>query len=131
MDTWDEVKGLTIAEKQRPFFRERRRLLERLAYELHTGAEGPGQLRMIKAGDLELLLVRFLIENRRLGFADDPDAARDEAVAFVRLARGRTGLLVEHGEGGLRLPAPDVSGIPGRVRHRASLYGVWYGCGLE
>ena len=74
-------------------------MLERLAYELHAGAEGPGQLRTIRAGDLELLLARFLMENRRLGYADDPDTARDEAAAFVRLARGRTGLLVSAGKG--------------------------------
>ena len=30
VDTWEEVKGLTIEEKQRPFYRYRRRLLERL-----------------------------------------------------------------------------------------------------
>ncbi len=45
-----------------------------------------------------------LRENRRLGMADDPDGARDEARAFVRLARGRTGLLVERGEGVFGFP---------------------------
>lgn len=104
VETWEEVKGLTIAEKQRPFYRTRRRLLERLAFELHTRAEQPGQVQMVKEGDLELLLTRFLVENRRLGLADDPDAARDEARAFVRLARGRTGLLVERGEGVFGFP---------------------------
>lgn len=130
VNTWDEVKGLSIAEKQRPFFRERRRLLERLAYELHSGAEGPGQLRTIKAGDLELLLARFLMENRQLGYADDPDAAREEATAFVRLARGRTGLLVERGEGVFGFPHLTFQEYlaASDIEHRCMTYGadaVW------
>ncbi len=104
VDTWEEVKGLSIEEKKRPFYRYRRRLLERLAYELHTQAEQPGQVQMVKEGDLEITLTRFLMENRRLGFADDPDGARDEARAFIWLARGRTGLLVERGEGVFGFP---------------------------
>jgi len=104
VETWEEVKGLSLEEKQRPFYRYRRRLLERLAYELHTQAEEPGQLRTVREGDLELLLGRFLMENRRLGFAEDPDGAREEARAFIHLARGRTGLLVERGEGVFGFP---------------------------
>jgi tetratricopeptide (TPR) repeat protein len=104
VDTWEEVKGLMIEEKQRPFYRQRRRLLERLAYKLHVQAEKPGQLQTTKGGDLELLLTRFLMENRRLGYAEDPNGAREEARAFVRLARGRTGLLVERGKGVFGFP---------------------------
>jgi len=104
VDTWEEVKGLTIAEKQRPFYRYRRRLLERLAFELHTRAEEPGKVATVKEGDLERLLTNFLMENRRLGFTDDPDGAREEARAFIRLARGRTGLLIERGEGVFAFP---------------------------
>jgi hypothetical protein len=103
VETWEEVKGLTVEEKQRPFYRYRR-LLERLAYELHTRAEEPGQVQTVKEGDLELLLTRFLMENRRLGLADDADGARDEARAFIRVARGRSGLLVERGEGVFGFP---------------------------
>ncbi|MFH1927164.1 MAG: tetratricopeptide repeat protein [Chloroflexota bacterium] len=98
VETWEGVKGLTIEEKQRPFYHRRRRLLERLAYQLHAGGEEPGKLQAIKEGDLELLLTRFLMESGWLGSRQDPDGARDEARAFVRLARGRTGLLVERGE---------------------------------
>jgi len=104
VDTWEEVKGLSIEEKKRPFYRYRRRLLERLAFELHTRAEQPGQVQTVKEGDLELTLTRFLMENRRMGFADDHDGAREEARAFIRLARGRTGLLVERGEGVFGFP---------------------------
>jgi len=98
VDTWEEVKGLTMAEKQRSFYRYRRRLLERLAFELHTRVEEPGKVATVKEGDLERLLTNFLMKNRRLGFTDDPDGAREEARAFIRLARGRTGLLIERGD---------------------------------
>jgi len=104
VETWEEVKGLSLEEKQRPFYRYRRRLLERLAYELHAGAEEPGQLQTVKEGDLKLLLGQFLMEYKRLGFAEDPDGARHEARAFIHLARGRTGLLVERGEGVFGFP---------------------------
>jgi len=99
MDTWDEVKGLPIAEKKRPFYRYRRRLLERLAHDLHTQPEKPGKLQTVKEGDMKSLLTRFLMQKQQLKFANDPDGAQEEARAFVRLARGRTGLLVERGEG--------------------------------
>jgi hypothetical protein len=102
--TWEDVKGLTIVEKQRPFYEYRRRLLEQLAYELHTRAEKPGQIQSIKEGDLEILLMRFLMQNPRLGMADDPDGARDEARALIKLAVGRTGLLVERGKGEFAFP---------------------------
>ena len=104
VDTWDEVKNLTVEEKQRPFYRYRRRLLERLAYTVHAGPGEPRQLRAIREGDLRRLVTNFIRENRRLGFADDPDGAADEAGAFVNLVRGRTGLLVEKGEGVFGFP---------------------------
>ena len=104
VETWDSVKQLSIEEKQRPFYRRIRRLLERLAYELHTRAGSPGQLQVVKGGDLELLLTRFLQEDRSLALADDPDTAREETKAFVRLVRGRTGLLIERGDGVYSFP---------------------------
>jgi hypothetical protein len=104
VDTWEEVRGLTIAEKQRPFYTERRRLLERLAYELHTRSGQPGQLQTVTRAELETLLTRFLMESRRLGLADDPQTAASEAQALIRLIQRRTGLLVERAEGVFAFP---------------------------
>ena len=67
VDTWDEVKGLTIADKQRPAYRYRRRLLEQLAYTLHTRAERPGEVQTIREGDLELMVAGFLMANPQAG----------------------------------------------------------------
>ncbi|BCL33859.1 NACHT domain-containing protein [Nostoc sp. MS1] len=104
VETWEKVKGLTIEEKQRPFYKGRRRLLEQLAYELHTRAEEPGQVQKVKKGTLELMLAGFLQQNKNLGLADDHDTALDEAKAFVSLIKGRTGLLIEIGEGVFSFP---------------------------
>lgn len=97
VDTWEEVKGLTLEEKSRPFYQQRRRLLERLAYELHSRALGRAEAQTIREGDLELLLVRLLTAMKRLGLEDDPEGAHAEAKAFIRLAEERVGLLVERG----------------------------------
>ena len=51
LNTWEEIKGLSPVEKQRPFYRYRRRLLERLAYELHASADHPGRVQMVKQGN--------------------------------------------------------------------------------
>ena len=99
VDTWEDVKGLTLAEKQRPFYQQRRRILERLAFDLQQGREAGTAEQTIRRGDLELRVTQILMQNRKLSFADDPDGAREEAQAFVRLVQGRTGLLVERGEG--------------------------------
>lgn len=104
VETWEKVKGLTIEEKQRPFYKGRRRLLEQLAYKLHTEAEEPGQVKKVKEGSLEVFIAEFLMQNRNLGLTDDLDTARDEAKAFVSLIKGRTGLLIEIGEGVFSFP---------------------------
>jgi HEAT repeat protein/energy-coupling factor transporter ATP-binding protein EcfA2 len=104
VETWEKVKGLTIEEKTRPFYRHRHRLLERLAYELHRGAEEPGQQMVVKRGDLARMLTGFLMGIKSLGLSGDPETARDEALAFIHLARSRTGLLVERGDGVFGFP---------------------------
>ena len=98
IETWDEGRGITTEDQQRPSYRYRRRLLERLAYTLHAGEGEAGQVRTVKEGDLQRLITDFLMDNKRLGFGEDPDGAGDEAEAFIRLARGRTGLLIERGD---------------------------------
>ena len=96
VDTWDEVRGVTVEDKQRPFYRYRVWLLERLGYELQTRADTPDQAPLIGAGDLELLLRRFLRDNPTLNQGPGADLRR-EACDFIRLACARTGLLVERG----------------------------------
>ncbi len=97
VQTWEEVKGLKIEDRQRPYYKYRRRLLEQLAYWMHSQPGVTGRAREVKEGDLQWQLRRFLLDNPKLQL-DDEDA-RQEAQAFIRLAKSRTGLLVERGEG--------------------------------
>ncbi len=98
IETWDSAKNLSLADKQRPFYKMRRRLLERLAFWLHEHSDEPGKLQVIRWGDLKLRLAHFMQAMPRLGLADDWDAASEEADALIRLVRGRTGLLIESGD---------------------------------
>ena len=97
VETWEEVKRLRVEDRQRPYYKHRRRLLEQLAGWMHAQPGESGRAREVKEGDLELQLRRFLLDNPKLQL-DDEDA-RQEAQAFIGLAKGRTGLLVERGEG--------------------------------
>ena len=98
IETWDSAKNLSLADKQRPFYKMRRRLLERLAFWLHEHSDEPGKLQAIRWGDLKLRLAHFMQAMPRLGLTDDWDAASEEADALIRLVRGRTGLLIESGD---------------------------------
>ena len=101
IQTWEEVKGLRVEDRQRVYYKQRRRLLEQLAYWMHSQPGDPstgsgGRAREIKEGDLELHIQRFLLENPKLSL--DDETAHQEAHDFVQLVKGRTGLLIERGE---------------------------------
>ncbi len=97
VETWDKVRGVTVEDRQRPYYKYRRRLLEQLAFWMHSQAGETGRAREVKEGDLELQLTRFLLDNPKLQL--DDEVARQEAQDFIRLAKARTGLLVERGDG--------------------------------
>ena len=97
VDTWEKVKGLLVEDRHRPYYRLRRRLLEQLAYWMHIQPGTSGRAYEVKEGDLELLLKQFLLGNPKLQL--DDEGARQEGHDFIALAKSRTGLLVERGEG--------------------------------
>jgi thioredoxin-like negative regulator of GroEL len=97
IQTWEEVKGLRVEDRQRVYYKQRRRLLEQLAYWMHSQPGERGRAREIKEGDLKLQIRRFLLENPKLSL--DDETAHQEAHDFVQLVKGRTGLLIERGEG--------------------------------
>jgi tetratricopeptide (TPR) repeat protein/energy-coupling factor transporter ATP-binding protein EcfA2 len=96
VETWDKVRGVTVEDRQRPYYKYRRRLLEQLAYWMHAQPRTTDRAREVKEGDLELQLTRCLLDNPKLQL--DDEAARQEAQDFIHLAKGRTGLLVERGD---------------------------------
>jgi energy-coupling factor transporter ATP-binding protein EcfA2 len=97
VETWEKVKGFTVEDRERPYYKYRRRLLEQLAFWMHSQSRTTGRAREVKEGDLELQLIRFLLDNPKLQL--DDESARQEAQAFIALAKSRTGLLIEWGEG--------------------------------
>jgi HEAT repeat protein len=96
LSTWEGIKGIPY-DRERPHYKQRRRLLERLAFWMHTLEQAEGRQAEVKRGDLELKLTDLLCEDEKLGLGRD--AARAEAQAFIELAKSRTGILVERGDG--------------------------------
>ncbi len=96
IETWENVKGLATTDRERPHYKYLRRLLEQLAFWMHTQPGLTGTAREVGHGDLLLQLTEFLQFDP--GIQLDRWQARQEAQAFIQLARGRTGLLVERGE---------------------------------
>lgn len=101
VETWEQVKRLSVEDKERPHYKKRRHLLEQLAYWLHTqpleGTSGKGRAREVAEGDLKAQVAQFLLADPQLTL--DKRTAWQEAEDFVAMAKARTGLLVERGEG--------------------------------
>ena len=96
LSTREEVKGIQHDRERSPY-KYRRRLLERLAFWMHTLEQAEGRQAEVKRGDLELKLIEFLCKDMKLCL--NSDAAREEAQAFIELVKNRTGILVERGDG--------------------------------
>ncbi|MBE7556432.1 MAG: NACHT domain-containing protein [Anaerolineales bacterium] len=100
VETWEQVKRLSVEDKERPHYKKRRHLLEQLAYWLHTqpleGTSGKGRAREVAEGDLKAQVAQFLLADPQLTL--DKRSAWQEAEDFVAMAKARTGLLVERGD---------------------------------
>jgi energy-coupling factor transporter ATP-binding protein EcfA2 len=89
VETWDRVRGLK--------YNMRRRLLEKLAYWMHSQPGEGGRVREVREGTLELQLRQMLQNDPKLQL--DEDQIQQEIDDFLTLAKTRSGLLVERGEG--------------------------------
>jgi energy-coupling factor transporter ATP-binding protein EcfA2 len=97
LETWEEPIEGHKPDPNAAHFKHRRRLLERLAYSLH--AEGKSrELRSVPEAQLEEMIEAFLM-SEDVAELEDRHEARREAKLFMRLARERTGLLYEDGQG--------------------------------
>lgn len=100
VETWEQVKRLSVEDRERPYYKKRRQLLEQLAYWLHTqpleGTGGKGRAREVAEGDLKAQVAQFLLADPQLTL--DKRTAWQEAEGFVAMAKARTGLLVERGD---------------------------------
>ncbi len=96
LSTWEGVKGLAH-DRERTYFKHRRRLLEKLAFWMHAQSQEAERQAEVKRGDLKAQLMAFLLEDPKLNLS--ADLAELEAEAFIELAKSRTGILIERGDG--------------------------------
>ena len=96
IEEWDKWKGLAPDDRARPYYRLRRRLLERAAYWMHIESQETDVAQISKRA-LEMKVAEFLVEDKTLNLSED--TARIEAKQFVALATSRTGILVEREQG--------------------------------
>jgi hypothetical protein len=89
VETWDKVRGIKT--------NLRRRLLEKLAYWMHSQPGEKGRTREVREGTLRLQLLHFLHSDPKLQL--DDDQMQKEVADFIDLVKARSGLLVERGEG--------------------------------
>ena len=89
VETWDKVRGMKTAL--------RRRLLEKLAYWMHSQPGEKGRTREVREGTLRLQLAHFLQSDPKNKM--DEDEIQKEVENFITLVKTRSGLLVERGEG--------------------------------
>ncbi len=96
IEEWDKWKGLAPEDRERPYYRLRRRLLERAAYWMHIESQ-EADVAQISKHALEMKVAEFLVEDKTLNLSED--TARIEAKQFVALVTSRTGILVEREQG--------------------------------
>lgn len=84
LSTWEGVKGLAH-DRERTYFKHRRRLLEKLAFWMHTQSQEAERQAEVKRGDLKTQLIKFLLEDPKLNLS--ADLAELEAEAFIELAK--------------------------------------------
>jgi energy-coupling factor transporter ATP-binding protein EcfA2/ribosomal protein L17 len=89
VETWDKVRGMKTTL--------RRRLLEKLAFWMHSQPGENGRTREVREGTLRLQLLQFLQSDPKLQL--DEDQMQKEVEDFINLVKSRSGLLIERGEG--------------------------------
>jgi hypothetical protein len=92
-----------MQERSQPYFRRLRYLVQRLALEVHTGAS-PRRLRRLSESELEQVLLRLLMQDPLLEYANDASGAAEQAQRMIKLLLHATGLLVSDGHGSYSFP---------------------------
>jgi hypothetical protein len=88
VETWDKVRGIKTTQH--------RRLLEKLAYWMHSQPGEKGRTREVREGNLRLQLTQFLTSDSKQ--QRDEEQIQGEVDNFITLVKTRSGLLVERGE---------------------------------
>ncbi|MBI3914237.1 MAG: HEAT repeat domain-containing protein [Chloroflexi bacterium] len=97
LTTWESVRGLIPTDRERPYYKNRRRWVEKLAFWMHSLPQETEQQVEVKRGDLKAKMIEFLLDDATLNLSRD--TAEVEADAFIEMAKSRTGVLIERGDG--------------------------------
>ncbi|MDX2003925.1 MAG: HEAT repeat domain-containing protein [Meiothermus sp.] len=96
-DTWDSVQERIPSDAERPYYKRRRRILERIAFNLQNSVTPGNANPALETDELKRLVreVIYDLEDQRLIKED----CKEEAERFVDYTEKRTGLLYEQGQG--------------------------------
>jgi len=95
--TREKVRGLIPTDRERPYYKNRRRWLEKLAFWMHSLSQKMERQVEVKRGDLKTKLIEFFLDDATLNLSRD--TAEIEAESFIEMAKSRTGVLIERGDG--------------------------------
>lgn len=94
INTIENYKRLQRKDVDKPYFQNRRYILEAVAFWMQS--EHQGRDVLVNRADLKLYIARWLHHNPKFNISEFE--AEEQAHAFIDLIRQRTGLLVERGE---------------------------------
>jgi hypothetical protein len=105
MDTWDQAKRVVDGDGDRLFYRNRRTILEGIAYKMQLAKSTSNEQPSLGIRELENLIAESLVSDPRTGLTEDHiEFAKEEARRYIHHMQTRAGMLVPLGDRALTFP---------------------------